>query len=63
MLPTHGIEEPRNLAQNLVRPLPIIKVLCMGAYTDDKLLHRYLQGSQASILRKAFIRDRKYLWS
>lgn len=57
MLPTRGIEEPRRIAQNLRTRLPNIKVLYMGAYTDENLLHRCLQGSQASILRKPFAKN------
>lgn len=63
MPPSRVIEEARNLARNLGTRLPKIQAPCMGAYADHKLLHRHLQGSQASILCKLFTQDRKHLWS
>ena len=45
------------LAHKLGMRLPRIKVLYMSGYTEDKLLRRHLQGSQASILRKPFTKD------
>lgn len=45
------------LAHKLGARLPGIKVLYMSGYTEDKLLRRHLQGSQASILPKPFTRD------